>query len=373
MAATRIGLIGAGVIGSTHAAVLQQICAALPGRVELTAVADPDPLAREQAAATFGFRHAFADGHALLDQALVDAVFVCPPTAFHAEFVLHAAQRKVAIFCEKPLAMSYAEGVSMVEAVQRSGVPHQIGLVLRFSAVYTVMREMLREPAFAEPLAVVFRDDQVFPIRGVHHSPWRADRALTAGGTLIEHGVHDLDLLTWMFGPPTHLQGWMRNVTGHPGVEDYVAVELRFAGGLQAQLVNVWHDMVQRPSNRRLEIFGRRGFVASDADFLGPIQCQIGDGPETEIAAAEVLERFRRVVPVEPAPLSELAGVAYLVQDLRFLESLWQGRTPFPGLEVGLEAQRLAEAAYHSARTGQPVELASFPSAEKLERSRKSA
>ncbi len=373
MAATRIGLIGAGVIGSTHAAVLQQIGLVFPGRVELTAVADPDPLAREQAAATFGFRQVFTDGHALLDQAHIDAVFICPPTAFHAEFVGHAAQRKVAIFCEKPLAMSYAEGASMVETVRRSGVPHQIGLVLRFSAVYTVMREMLRSPEFGEPLAVVFRDDQVFPIRGIHHSPWRADRALTAGGTLIEHGVHDLDLLVWMFGHPTHVQGWMRNVAGHPGVEDYVAVELGFAGGLQAQLVNVWHDMVQRTSNRRLEIFGRRGFVASDADFLGPIQWQVGDGPETELPAAEVLERFRQITPVEPATLGELAGVAYLVQDLRFLQALWGGSSPYPGLEVGLEAQRLAEAVYHSARTGQSVNLATFPSAKKFQRSRQSA
>lgn len=357
MAATRIGLIGAGVIGSTHAAVLQQIASALPGRVELTAVADPDPSAREQAAATFGFHQVFVDGHQLLDRANIDAVFICPPTAFHAEFVRHAAERKVAIFCEKPLAMSYAEGASMVEAVHRSGVPHQIGLVLRFSAVYTVMRAITREPEFAEPLAVVFRDDQVFPIRGVHHSPWRADRALTAGGTLIEHGVHDLDLLVWMFGAPTHLQAWARNVAGYPEVEDYVAVELHFPGGLQAQVVNIWHDMVQRPSNRRLEIFARRGFVASDADFLGPIHYQVGDGAETELSASDVLERFLELVRIEPAELREFAGIAYLVQDLSFLKALWRGTRPGPGLEVGLEAQRLAEAAYRSARTGKVVEM----------------
>ena len=90
----------------------------------------------------------------------------------------------------------------MLAAVQRAGVKAQIGLVLRFSSIYTVMRDLLRDPAdIGAPMAVVFRDDQCFPIRGLHDTAWRSDRTLTAGGTLIEHGVHDLDLLTWLFGP----------------------------------------------------------------------------------------------------------------------------------------------------------------------------
>ncbi|MCX8073741.1 MAG: Gfo/Idh/MocA family oxidoreductase [Candidatus Binatia bacterium] len=373
MPATRIGLIGAGVIGCTHAAALQQIASVLPDHVEFAAVADPDPAAREQAVALFGFRESFADGHDLLERGAMDAVFVCCPTAFHAEFVHHAAERGLAIFCEKPLAMSYAEGAAMLAAVRRHGVPHQIGLVLRFSAVYTVMRALLHDPSFGEPMAVIFRDDQVFPIRGVHHSQWRADRRLTAGGTLIEHGVHDLDLLAWLFGPPVRLQAWSRNIAGYEGVEDYVAVELQFASGLQAQLVNVWHDMVQRPSNRRLEIFCRTGFVASDFDFLGPVLYQVGDGPETTIAAEEVLARFGKLITVEPPQLAPFAGIAYLLQDLSFLRALRSGSAPAPGLEVGLEAQRLAEAAYHSARIGEPVTLATFAGEVQQGWSRKSA
>ena len=50
-------------------------------------------------------------------------------------------------------------------------------------------------------IAVTMRDDQDFPIRGAHPSAWRNDPSLTAGGTLIEHSVHDFDILTWMFGP----------------------------------------------------------------------------------------------------------------------------------------------------------------------------
>jgi predicted dehydrogenase len=253
MQCVRIGLIGGGMIGSTHAAVLQTIAQAMPGRLELVAVADPNPRTRETFQTIYGWPNAYADHTALLRDAPVDAVFVCTPTVHHAAIVADVAAAGRHLFCEKPLAMSLAEARAMQDAVRRAGVRAQIGLVLRFSAIYWLMRDLLRDPDLGAPMAVVFRDDQCFPIRGLHDTGWRADRRQTAGGTLIEHGVHDLDLLTWLFGPIATLRAWQQNHAGHQGVEDYVAIELAFASGLRAQLVNVWHDMLQRPSNRAYE------------------------------------------------------------------------------------------------------------------------
>lgn len=356
MDGVRIGLIGAGVIGAAHSTVLQQIGAALGGRVELVAVAEPLPERRAWFVDTYGYRHGCAGAAALLAREDIDTVFVCTPTRYHAEIVLAAAARGLHIFCEKPLAMTTAEAATMVAAVERAGVAAQIGLVLRFSAVYTVMRTLLRDAAVGRPLAVVFRDDQCFPIRGVHDSAWRADRTLTAGGTLIEHGVHDLDLLTWFFGLPRRLRAWEQNRAGHPGIEDYMAVELEFAGGLRAQLVNVWHNMVQRPSNRRLEIFCEDAFIASDHDMSGDIRYQLGDGSEQVLPEEEVLRRFVALQPSPPTSLRDWYGVSYLVQDLAFINSLLAGCAPEPGIRAGLQAQGLAAAVYQAARTGEVVE-----------------
>lgn len=364
MEQVRIGLIGAGVIGGTHSAVLQVIADALAPQVELVAVADPDVGQRAQAASLYGYREQYASATELLAKADINAVFVCTPTAFHAQQVRAAVARGLHIFCEKPLAMSYAEGSAMVDAITAKGCRAQIGLVLRFSAVYTVMRELLGDPRAGKPLAVVFRDDQCFPTRGVHDSAWRADRSLTAGGTLIEHGVHDLDILTWFFGPIERLRAWERNYAGYPGVEDYMAIELEHAGGLRAQLVNLWHAMIQRPSNRRLEIFCENAFLASEADMGGEIQYQFGDGELQWMREEEVLERFSELQPSVPGPLRPFLRVPYLLEDLAFLQSLLQGRPADPDITVGLEAQRLAEAAYHAARSNSEVELVDFvPSA----------
>ena len=353
----RIGLVGAGLIGGAHSAVLRTIADAMPEQVELVAVADPSTPNRELFVSMYGYRHAYADGRDVLNRSDVDAVFVCTPTSFHAELVHAAAAAGKHLFCEKPLAMSHAEASEMLAAVRRAGVKAQIGLVLRFSSVYTVMRELLQSPDVGEPVAVVFRDDQVFPIRGVHHTAWRKDRTFTAGGTLIEHGVHDLDLLTWFFGPIARLRAWQQNRAGHPGVEDYIAIELEFACGLRAQLVNIWHDIVQRTSNRRLEIFCQRGFFASDHDMVGDILMQIGDGGEQRVESRTVLHRFAASLQRTDSRFADWYAVPYLWQDLAFVEALLAVREPAPGLEVGVEAQRIAEAAYRAAESGEEIAL----------------
>lgn len=353
----RIGLVGAGLIGGAHSAVLRTIADAMPEQVELVAVADPSAPNRELFVTMYGYRHAYADAREVLSRADVDAVFVCTPTVFHAELVRSAAVAGKHLFCEKPLAMSHAEATEMMAAVRRAGIKAQIGLVLRFSSVYTVMRELLHAPEVGDPVAVIFRDDQVFPIRGVHHTAWRKDRTLTAGGTLIEHGVHDLDLLTWFFGPIARLRAWQQNRAGHPGVEDYIAIELEFASGLRAQLVNIWHDIVQRTSNRRLEIFCQRGFLASDHDMVGDIRMQVGDGSEQRIDTPSVLQRFAASLRRTDSRFADWYAVPYLCQDLAFVEALLADREPSPGLEVGVEAQRIAEAAYRAAEKGDEIAL----------------
>ncbi|MBI4516827.1 MAG: Gfo/Idh/MocA family oxidoreductase [Deltaproteobacteria bacterium] len=359
MEQVRIGLIGAGLIGGTHSLMLRQIADRLGGQVELVAVADPVAAQRALFQERYGYRHAFANAAELL-QADLNTVFICTPTKFHAELVQAAAERKLQLFCEKPLAMSYAEAAALHAAVQRAGITAQIGLVLRFSAVYRVMQAVLAQPEMGTPVAVMFRDDQCFPIRGGHNTAWRKDRQLSAGGTLIEHGVHDLDLLTVLFGPVARVRAWQHNRAGHPGIEDFMAVELEFDCGLRAQLLNLWHDMVQRNSNRRLEIFCQQGFVASDYDMIGDIVVQVGDGDELRLGPDEVLRRFESLLGVRDHGFRDWYGIPYLLQDLCFIEALLAGRPASPDLGAGVEAQRLAAAVYEAARTGEEIDVRSW-------------
>src|SRR5262249_3950732 len=136
------------------------------------------------------------------------------------------------------------------------------------------------------------------------------------------------------------------------------------ASGLRAQLVNLWHDMAGRPSNRRLEVFCRRAFVASDHDMIGDVELQRGDGEIVRLAPDDVLARFERLLGGRDHSFRRWYGLPYFLQDLSFVEALLGGRTPEPELAIGVEAQRLADLVYRAARSGDEVEVGPPPALE---------
>ena len=188
--------------------------------------------------------------------------------------------RGLAVFCEKPLAPDLAGAQAMAAVVERSGVPAQVGLVLRYAPVFRALRDVLASGELGDPMTAVFRDDQYFPVQGVYASAWRGDVAVAGGGCLIEHSIHDLDILRFCLGEVTGVTGRTENFSGHEGVEDLATVSLRFVSGASAELVSVWHDISSRGSTRRVEVFCRNGMAWLDNDFLGPLYVQSTDGTE---------------------------------------------------------------------------------------------
>ncbi|HLX37250.1 MAG TPA: Gfo/Idh/MocA family oxidoreductase, partial [Candidatus Binataceae bacterium] len=211
-------------------------------------------------------------------------------------------------------------------------------------------------------LAVAMRDDQDFPIRGAHPSAWRNDPSLTAGGTLVEHSVHDVDLFTWMFGPLARIFCSTRNVHGATGIEDVAFTQFDFVAGFHGQLASIWHHVAQRPSNRRLEIFCENLMLATDDDIGESIYLQRGDGKSEPLEKADVMARFADIITRERpylAPLHDIIQMPYALQDAAFLACLRGETQPDPPFEAGVAAQRLVEIAYESARLRTPIDVVS--------------
>jgi predicted dehydrogenase len=343
--------------------MLRQVANRTEQSVRVVAVADLSHAAAERLAARWPDARALESADEIIADPSIDAVWICTPTAMHRQICIAAARAGKHIFCEKPLAMTSAEAAEMGAAIDASGVLSQVGLVMRFSPVYNVMADMFREPGAGRMLSATMRDDQDFPTRGAHASAWRNDPSLTAGGTLIEHSVHDFDLMTWMFGPVASLFCRTRNLNGADGVEDFGATEFEFAGGFHGQLTSIWHRMIARASNRRLEVFSENLFAASDFDTLGPIIFQRGAAPKEEsIDASEVMARFtEKILRERPylAPIKDYFAIPYAIEDAIFVAALKGVCKPDPPFHAGVAAQRLVEAAYQSAKTGTPVQLKS--------------
>ncbi|MGA2519701.1 MAG: Gfo/Idh/MocA family oxidoreductase, partial [Acidimicrobiales bacterium] len=273
----RIGFVGTGVIAWAHAIGLQAMIGAGVVDAEIVAVHDLDPGRASAFAAATG-AEAVAGSNEVLERC--DAVWVCTPTAAHAAVVEEAVARGVAVFCEKPLAPDLARAEALAAAVARSGVPAQVGLVLRSTPVFGALRDVVASGELGPPMVAVFRDDQYFPVQGLYGSTWRSDVSVAGGGCLIEHSIHDLDILRYCLGDVVSVSARTANAAGYEGVEDLATVSMRFASGACADLVSVWHDILSRPSTRRVELFCRNGMAWLEDDHIGPLHVQTDAGVE---------------------------------------------------------------------------------------------
>ncbi len=345
-----VGLIGCGHIGRFHSRNIRGSLRSglVDGRY--VALCDRVPGRAEEFASFVEADVVTADPREVLDRPGLNAVYICTETAEHPALVAEAAARGHAIFCEKPLAKSLEEVREMVRAVEAAGVVNQVGLVLRYSPVFTVVKALVGQDGLGPLLTAHLRDDQFFPIRGHYGSDWRGDAAKAGGGTLIEHSIHDVDLFRWLFGEIEAVRCHTRETTGHAGVEDVALVTFQHAGGQQTTLSSVWHDIDARPSTRRLEVFFEGGWLATESDFIGPIRWQPRRGPEVELSADEVFDRYVAIAGLteEEARLARLG----MYEDTSFLRCVRDGRPAFPDFRTALSAHEVVDACYRSAREG---------------------
>jgi predicted dehydrogenase len=328
----RIGFYGAGLISGIHTFFLG--VSGVDHRI--VAVHDPDA---ERAAAWAARTGAQAVGEdELLD--LVDAVYVCTWTAEHGRLVAKAAEAGKAVFCEKPLGFDAAEVEGMVDAVTRAGVTNQVGLVLRCYAPFRFVRQLLADERAGRPLGVVFRDDQFIPIQGYYASNWRADPSKAGRGTLLEHSIHDVDMLQWWLGPVASVSATTREHHGLARIDDLCAARLDFANGAAATLMSVWHDILERPSMRHVEIFAERMHAVIEDDFVGPVRWQFTGEPEQSLEGDELEAAVREGGDDRANPATA------------FLTAVRDGTPAEPDFAAALPAHRLVDALYRSADDG---------------------
>ena len=214
-----IGLVGCGMIGQIHADGLQKLVD--EGEIVAVAAADPSDSARVAVANNCPFARYVADPYEVIGAADVDAVVITSPTSTHRDLVLAAVNAGKPLLCEKPLATSLDVVEEMCDAVSSSGLPAQVGFHSRFHPLVAEMQRLVSGGELGRAMGYTVRDDQYWPTGQVvpGHSSWRSDRAQAGGGALLEHSIHAVDILCWVFGPVRRVQCLSRNVFGFE-VED---------------------------------------------------------------------------------------------------------------------------------------------------------
>jgi predicted dehydrogenase len=330
----RVGFLGAGLIATFHSKMLRG-----SGEDFVRAgVYDPDP-DRTEAFARASGQTACRSEEEVLDTC--DAVYVCTWTSEHPRLVEAAAERGLAIFCEKPLATSLAGARAMAATVEAAQVPNQVGLILRRSPAFTMLAELAHGDDAGRVMSIVFRDDQFIPVRGHYGSTWRGEIDKVGAGALLEHSIHDVDVIEHMLGPITDVSARSAEFHHLSGIEDVVVATMGFESGAIGSLTSVWHDIDSRGSLRRVEVFCERMLLTLEGDdWFGPIRWVRDDGTEGELGGEEL----------------HAAAAAIQGHDLNpdgaFLRAVRDAKPCTPDFTAAVRAHEVTEAMYASARAG---------------------
>ena len=329
-----IGFIGTGHIATFHSKMLRR-CGVPHSRGP---VFDIDRSRAETFAAASG-SHVVESEQEVVDNS--DLVYVCTWTSEHARLVDLCIAAGKPFFCEKPLSTGWTGAVSMSASAARSGLTHQCGLILRRSPAYLWARELIADPAAGAVMAVVFRDDQFIPVQGHYKSTWRGDVTKAGAGTLLEHSIHDVDMLRFLVGDVADVSARATYRHGIEGIEDVVAASISFANGAVGTLTTIWHDNLSRPSLRHVEVFcENRTVVIAGDDWFGPVTWSDADGTKGSLEGEELLERTNDIAVGDANP------------DGAFVRAAVDGGPGYPDFALALEAHRIVEAMYRSCRDG---------------------
>ena len=216
-AALRVGVIGAGVMGSNHARVL----ASLPD-LSLVGVVDPLEAHRRRATELANCR-TFDSLEALLE-AGVDAVTIAAPTHLHHEIALACIARKIHVLVEKPIASSVEEGREIVEAAQRAQVTLMVGHVERFNPAVAAIKQAI---SGEDILSIAITRVGPFPPR------------MSNVGVVIDLAVHDIDLIRWFTESDiVEVQPQLSSAVAER--EDIALLQFRTESGVLAHINTNW-------------------------------------------------------------------------------------------------------------------------------------
>jgi predicted dehydrogenase len=265
----------------------------------------------------------------------LDFVLVTSTSAAHAAQVEAVAGQGLAVFCEKPIALTLEDADRAIAAVERAGVVNVVNYSIRFIEAYRTIRELARSGALGRILAVHHHRTRGY---GLHEAGAR-HRAVTepreSGGWTVHHACHDIDFLSWVHGPIA--RAYARTATTVPGgvSEEAVFGMVDFADGAIGSI----GDSVCRIREHATLVIGSRASLAMSGEAGATVLRLHREGaerPET-IPARD-----------EKRPGGGLD---------HFLECVLAGRPSPDSLASARHSLAVALAMQESARTGRPVDV----------------
>jgi predicted dehydrogenase len=342
-------IVGCGMIAGFHLKALAEI----PG-TRVVAVVDSVPAALERFAKANDLRcELYTSLAPALERRDVDIVIVSTPSGAHMESAVAAAQAGKHVVVEKPLEVTLERCDRIIEACDQNQVQLCTIFPSRFADANRVLKQAVDAGRFGrltlgETTCKWWRPQSYYDQGG-----WRGTKALDGGGALMNQAIHNVDLLVWMMGRPTHVFGFTA-LLAHERieVEDTAVACLRFANGALGVIQAT--TSVHPGYPKTIAIHGDKGSALIEQEDV----LRWDFNPEIEEDRA-IRARFAQKVGAEggasnPAAISHEYHRRQLAD---FVQAIESGGKPLVDGREGRKAVEVILAIYRSADTGKMVEL----------------
>jgi myo-inositol 2-dehydrogenase / D-chiro-inositol 1-dehydrogenase len=326
----RFGVLGAGRIGKVHARTI-----AASARAEVAYLADQMPKAAADLAAEVGAQVSSVE--VIIKAKDVDAVLIATPTGTHADLIEAASNAGKAILCEKPVSLSVDRIVSCLKIIEKNKSNLMIGFNRRFDPNFAALEQRIRKGDVGEVelVTVISRDP----------SPPPAEYVKGSGGLFRDMMIHDFDMARFLVGEEFVTvnalgSALVDKAIGEAGDVDTAAVQMQTASGKIAVITN--SRRATYGYDQRMEVHGSKGMLRAGNVHNTTVELANADGFKGDPVLNFFTERY---------------GQAYANEVNSFIDGMAKGVSAKPNGYDGLQAQKLADAATESWKTGKPVKV----------------
>lgn len=334
------GIVGPGGIAGTHARAISMV----PGARLVAVVGKSLEEARR-----FGGDRPGCDAEPTLDAMLarddVDIVSVCTPSGLHAAVGIKAAQAGKHVVVEKPIDVTLKAADALISAATTAGVQVTVISQHRFDPGLVELSGLVKSQRLG-PLLLGHASTKWYRTQGYYDSAaWRGTCELD-GGSLMNQGIHYVDLLLASFGPVAEVTAISATQAHQIEAEDTALALLRFRSGALGTLVS--STCVYPGFAQRLEVTGTSGTVVVEDGEI------VSRGFRSDEAGSQSSPPAANAQGAAAPAIDEAAHAAQLTD---FVSAIAGDRPPVVTAQDGRDALEVVLAVYESSRQGRTITL----------------
>lgn len=239
-----------------------------------------------------GINKWYDNAHSIINDTDVNALYIATPPGSHAEYAIASMKAGKPVYIEKPMAASYNECLEINRVSEETGIPCFVAYYRRTLPYFMKVKELIDSIGKVLTIQVSFAIPPYDTDYDKENLPWRVKKEIAGAGYFYDLASHQLDLLDFLFGEISEVNGFAQNIAELYDVEDTVTASFRFNSGALGS--GSWSFVAPKDSRTdRIYITGTEGMLSFSTFDFSPIIYETPIGKkEYEVENPENIQFF---------------------------------------------------------------------------------